>query len=104
MEAKFDGQKFITKGISDTIPLEVQHFMFAGLDLMREKAGKLDYLQVFKIETITQDGTAVLHIHHEQEVPECELDYVIPTDRDISCKIYIIDDVSHVTMLLAEEY
>ena len=32
------------------------------------------------------------------------MDYVMPTESEINCKVYIIDDVDHVTMLLAEEY
>ena len=40
----------------------------------------------------------------EQEQPEAHMDYVMPTESEINCKVYIIDDVDHVTMLLAEEY
>lgn len=104
MSAKFDGQKFITKGVSETIPLEIQHILFTSLDLMKEKAEELDYLQVFELETIVQDGVFVLHIQHEQEVPECNMDYIVPTKNDVHCKVFIIDDEQYVTMLLAEEY
>lgn len=46
----------------------------------------------------------MLHIRHEQEQPDAKMDYVLPVDEEINCKVYIIDDIDHVTMLLAEEY
>ena len=46
----------------------------------------------------------MLHIRHEQEQPDTKMDYVLPVNEEINCKVYIIDDIDHVTMLLAEEY
>ena len=105
MGYEFDGKRYITRGINEKIPLEVQLMMFAGLDVMRDKTdGELDYLQIFKLETIENDGVLTLHIHHEQEVPEAEKDYIYPVCKRIDEKVYIIDSEEYVTMLLAEEY
>ena len=71
---------------------------------MRGKVEKLDWLQVMMLETIDKDGVKVLHITHEQEHPEGKVEYYIPIESTINCKVFVIDDVEYVTMLLAEEY
>lgn len=45
-----------------------------------------------------------LHIYHMQECPEAKLEYFIPTDVEVNGRAYMIDDVDHITLLLAEEY
>ena len=104
MGSKFDGNRYITSGIQETIPLAIQIMMFESLAYMERKAGELDRLQIFRLSTIEKDGDLLLHIKHEQEVPEAKLSYIVPVDESIDAKVYIIDDVDHVTMLLAEEY
>ena len=104
MGSAFSGKKYITRGVDSTIPLEIQLAMFSALTVMKNKAGELDYLQIFRLETIEKDGTLMLHICHEQENPEAKVDYLIPVSERIDTKVYIIDDVEYVTMLLAEEY
>ena len=79
--------------------------MFDSIGFMRRKTeGELDYLQLFTLETIGEDGNYLLSIRHEQEVPEAKMDIVVPVADPINEKVYVIDDVDHVTMLLAEEY
>ncbi len=105
MTYKFDSQKYVTSGVRERIPLEIQLMMFDSIGFMRKKTdGELDYLQVFKLETVGEDGNYLLSIRHEQEVPEAKIDIVVPVADPINEKVYIIDDVEHVTMLLAEEY
>ena len=104
MGTNFSGKKYITRGVNNTIPPEIQIAMFLWLDLMRSKAGELDYLQIFRLETIEKDGKLLLHICHEQEVPGAKLDYLISVSEELNAKVYIIDDGEYVTMLLAEEY
>ena len=67
MGSAFGGKKYITRGVDSTIPLEIQLAMLSALRIMKNKAGELDYLQVFRLETIEKDGTLMLHICHEQE-------------------------------------
>ena len=105
VEYKFDSKKYVTKGIAETLRPDVQLFLFMCLNIMHDKTtGRLDYLQVFKLETTGEESGKLLYIRHEQEQPEAHMDYVMPTEIEINCKVYIIDDVDHVTMLLAEEY
>lgn len=105
MAYKFDSQKYITSGVRERIPLEIQLMMFDSIGSMKEKTdGELDYIQVFRLDTIVKDGNYLLNIRHEQEMPEVKLDIVVPVSEPINEKVYVIDDVDHVTMLLAEEY
>ena len=104
MGFKFDGNRYITSGIQQEIPLAIQLMMFESLALMERKAGELDRLQVFRLTTKEKDGAFLLNIRHEQVIPEASMDYFMPVDEAVNAKVYIIDDVDHVTMLLAEEY
>ncbi|MEE1536551.1 MAG: DUF960 family protein, partial [Ruminococcus sp.] len=36
--------------------------------------------------------------------PEYSKEYQISTEKPITAKVYVIDDIDHSTMLLAEEY
>ncbi len=59
-----------------------------------------DYLQVFSLSS--ENGKQ--KITHTQEVPEYNKEYVFNTGTAITAKIFVIDDKTHSTMLLAEEY
>lgn len=60
-----------------------------------------DYLQVFQLSV--KDGQQM--IVHSQEVPAYKKEYLIVTAIElITAKIFVIDDETAVTMLLAEEY
>ena len=43
-------------------------------------------------------------IKHTQEVPEYSKEYVISTENPITEKVFVIDDKTHSTMILAIEY
>lgn len=59
-----------------------------------------DYLQVF---TLTKTPTGQ-HIVHEQEQPPYRYELNVPCDDAVNAKVFVIDDLTHSTMLLAEEY
>lgn len=61
----------MTKGISEGVPLEIQMILWGMVDALR-KAKKLDYLQVFELETTgnQEEGTLVQVITHSQEQPK----------------------------------
>ena len=75
-----------------------QLFMWQYIENMPQPK---DYLQVF--ECIVYDGKQkVIHI---QEEPEYEREYLINSDAPFFVgKIFVIDDETHSTMILAEEY
>lgn len=90
--------RYLTRGVDETIPLDIQIFMWEAVDRMPEPK---DYLQVFRLTE--QNGLQV--IHHYSEQPEFDMTYILPTiEKPVTAKIYIIDDGDHCTMLLAEEY
>ena len=94
----FDDQKFLTRGIESEIPSWLVHLMW-HMVLTLEIEEK-DYLQVVKL-TKTPVGQ---HIVHEQEQPPYSYELDVPCDDAVDAKVFIIDDLTHSTMLLAEEY
>ena len=98
------GEKYVqqpalcTKGITNTVPLVTQIILWDCIDSM--KVELKDYLQVFKL---VANGSNQ-QVMHSQEEPTYERTFTFPTDEPITAKIFVIDDETHTTMLLAEEY
>ena len=95
----FDKDRYKTCGISNDIPQIVQEFLWKLIeDLTVEK----DYLQVFEIETADEMS---IQVTHSQEEPEYQSKCFVNCSPPCPpCKIFVIDDGPHSTMLLAEEY
>lgn len=93
----FDNNRYLTCGIDSKIPLDLQLFMWECVDQLPLKR---DYLQVFDLEQV---GT-MQSITHWSEEPEYRKVYLLPSEKPITEKLYIIDDGDHCTMLLASEY
>ena len=93
----FDNQRYLTKGVNETIPFELQAFMWDCIDRMPEPK---DYFQVFELEDIGN----MQHIVHFSEQPEYRMNYFIPVLKAVTAKVYVIDSEEYSTMLLAEEY
>ena len=94
----FNNQKFLTRGIESEIPLWLVHLMWHMVLTMEIE--EKDYLQVFKL-TKTPVGQ---HIIHEQEQSPYRDELDVPCDDAVHAKVFVIDDLTHSTMLLAEEY
>ena len=94
----FDDQKFLTRGIESEIHAWLVHLMWHMVLTMEVK--EKDYLQVF---TLTKTPTGQ-HIVHEQEQPRYRYELDVPCDDAVDAKVFVIDDSTHSTMLLAEEY
>lgn len=115
MGYKFNGNKYMTDGIEASLPTEIKYFLWDRvLDLVKSGI-EMDYLQVFTLTKLESDSEIqagiVVNINHQQEQPEeaaFEKEYYIILDEMDSdfedCKIYIIDDRTHCTMLYASEY
>ena len=93
----FKNSRYLTKGVQENISLELQIFMWNCIDNLSEPK---DYLQVFNLNVVG----ALQRITHTSENPEYKMEYLIPSEKSIAEKIYIIDDGDHSTMLLANEY
>ncbi len=96
--------RYLTKGINLEVSLFVQNLMWLMIDSM--EVSKKDYLQVFTLERVDVCGKTFQKITHSQEQPEYKNSMVVPVDEKevFEGKVFVIDDVSHCTMLLAEEY
>lgn len=97
---KFNGERYMTKGIQTFLRPDVQILLWDlidGLDIEK------DYLQVFKLEMKEKD----LKLTHQQENPDYSAAYTVkvenfslPQDE----KIFVIDDGEYSTMMFASEY
>ena len=94
----FTGQRYLTRGVQNEIPFDLQMFMWYLINNLNEPK---DYLQVFRL-SVSDNGNQ--RIVHEQEEPEYHKEYDIDIENPITAKVYVIDDGDHCTMLLAEEY
>ena len=100
----FQNNRYLTRGVSEKIPLELQLLMWNALNAIPEPK---DYFQVFDL-FINPDGSQ--KIVHFQEEPkwkeECTL--VLNFDKAVNAKVYIIKDELEdgpiETFLLAEDY
>lgn len=61
---------------------------------------KKDYLQIFSL--YAKGG--IQRIKHTQEVPEYSKEYVIFIENPVTEKVFVIDDKTYSTMILANEY
>ena len=94
----FQNQRYLTRGVQDTIPPELQLLMWDALEAVPEPK---DYFQILRLFVLN----GIQCIEHEQEQPPYKRKYLLPTiENPITAKVYIIDDGGHSTMLLAEEY
>ena len=94
----FTGQRYLTRGVQNQIPFDLQMFMWYLINNLNEPK---DYLQVFRL-FVSDGGTQ--RIVHEQEQPQYHKEFDIDYDNPINATVYVIDDGDHCTMLLAEEY
>ena len=94
----FSNPRYSTGGISETVPILTQIILWNCIDSM--KVERKDYLQVFKLVANGNNQ----QVTHSQEEPAYERTFTFPTDEPITAKIFVIDDKTHTTMLLAEEY
>ena len=93
----FKTQRYVTRGVCDTIPPVIQGFIWNCIDRLPDDC---DYLQVFRLKPFG----GMQQITHTAEEPEYRKVFLFPSDNPITAKIYVIDDTDNTTMLLAEEY
>ena len=94
----FNNPRYCTRGISNELPLMLQIILWGLIDSM--EVAEKDYLQIFCLSA--ESGKQ--KITHTQEQPDYCKEYLFPSEEPITAKIFVIDDETHTTMLLAEEY
>ena len=103
----FDNQRCITCGVQSTLPPAIVSFLWSLIDDLRQSKHNIDYLQVFNLYEATDAAEKPIQVvWHSQEEPQYDAFYTLclPESEPIQAKIFVIDDTSHSTMLLAEEY
>lgn len=99
-----NGSRYVSRGINDEIPIDVQIFMLQLIEELKNTIGDVDYLQIFTISTVDESENTI-RIIHSQEVPEYKKIWIFEASEPCNEeKIFVIDDGNHSTMLLAEEY
>ncbi len=93
----FNNTHFISSGIRNNVPPLLQIIMW---ELIKQMPVDRDSLQVFSLSA--KDGRQ--RIRHTQELPEYSKEYVIFIENPVTEKVFVIDDKTHSTMILANEY
>lgn len=93
----FKCSRYLTRGVNDTIPLQLQIFIWNCIERLPNAC---DYLQVFQLKPFG----GMQQIEHTAEEPAYRKIYLFPSDEPITAKLYVIDSDTYSTMLLAEEY
>ena len=99
----FDRDKYITRGVAQTIPPEVQFLLWGLIEQARSRT-TLDHLQIFKLKPVTVENVLLQQVVHEQEQPPYSNTVTFPCSSPVTSKVWAIDDVEHSTMLLPSEY
>lgn len=94
----FKNPKYLTRGVQSGLPAWLVILLWHLIERIPDD--QRDYLQVFRL-TRTATGQ---HITHEQEKPPYSYEMDVPCNDAVNAKIFVIDDQTHGTMLLAEEY
>lgn len=97
----FNNQRYATKGVIAEIPQHLQNMLWYMVESMENEK---DYLQVFELKREMTNGKLMQRLIHTQEQPEYKNEIVFAATDPVTNKIYVIDDNTHSTMLLAIEY
>ena len=93
----FNNKHYISCGINDKVPPLLQVIMW---ELIKQMPVDKDYLQFFSLSA----DNGKQRIKHTQDFPEYSKEYVFNTGETITDKVFVIDDKTHSTMILANEY
>jgi hypothetical protein len=100
----FDKQKFISRGVEAEVALDIQILILQMIEDIKAKKIKIDYLQVFELKTVFENGITLQEIRHHQEVPPYSNNEVFRVSEAIDKKLFFIDSGEYATLILAEEY
>ena len=98
------GNRYITSGIQNEIPLEIQQFIWNCIDVLKDQGKVLDYLQVFEITKERIADVLVQKIEHTQEIPKYKMTYKVFFTEMVDDRIFVIDDKEYSIMMLSKEY
>lgn len=99
----FQNSRYITRGIQAEIPAFTTMILWEMIETARWET-PLDYLQVFQLYPAHEQDVAMQKVIHTQEQPPYGKTLCFPCENPVRAKIFCIDDETHSTMLLADEY
>jgi hypothetical protein len=99
----FNGKRYVTAGINSTIDPKIQMTIWNLIESLKPTLS-LDYLQIFELSRIQRSGITIQKLVHTQEIPQYRKEYILTDVEPSDEKIFVIDDQTHITMLLAQEY
>lgn len=105
MSEMFTSQRYSTRGIANEVSLDIQIILWAMIDKRKAKGINVDYLQVFELSIVGEDGVDLQKVVHSQECPPVSETYYIPIiEMPIHITIWAIDSKEYCMMLLPDEY
>ncbi|MDF2800375.1 MAG: hypothetical protein K0S61_278 [Anaerocolumna sp.] len=99
----FNSKRYITAGVNSSIDPKIQITIWNLIENLKSKLS-LDYLQVFELSKVQQSGITLQRLVHIQKIPNYRQEYILTDVEASDEKIFVIDDQTHSTMLLAQEY
>lgn len=102
----FSTNRYVTRGVNEVVPLEVQQMLWSILEKRQERGDQLDYFQIFELSAEWVDEEPLQKVVNRQEQPfHEEVFYVDHTENlAIGVTVWIIDSGEYSTALLPEEY
>lgn len=101
----FAGPRYLTSRINHELSLEMQFALWNLIDELKTlDSFEIAYLQVFDLDIVDIDGILCQKVIHRQENPDYCKSHVFRTATPIKATVFVIDDISHATMLFANEY
>jgi hypothetical protein len=98
----FNTKRYATPQLLLEIPLYLQNILWFLIETMNVE--NQDYLQILELSETIIDGKLMQKILHKQENPVYLKEHTIPVKKAVNLKIFVIDDGTHSTMLLSDEY
>lgn len=98
----FDNERYVTRGIANTVPLSLQIMMWNMINELCQTKKKIDYLQVFKV--CVSDNH--IHIEHSSTNPKYDKIYEFGTVVAVHTNkwtIWVMDDGVQSVMMFPEE-
>lgn len=99
--------RYITRGVDEQVPKEIQQRCFQLIDEKVKQAKiQLDYLQIFEFNRDDKRRTITI-VHRQEETFFIDYSEIRITKDLVNFqikKLWVIDDHTHQTMLLPEEY
>ncbi|WP_339812762.1 DUF960 family protein [Paenibacillus sp. FSL R7-0189] len=94
-----------TKGIRDSLPLELPYLLFDFVDAQLEQGLEMDYLQIFELSVREANGQKLQYVVHRQEQPKRRTKYMLKyIPNPINLTVWIVDEATHAIIMLPEEY